>query len=276
MTIINYIINNITNKKIKNIDNIPNLNNSMLTIQKKALIDNLNKKYIFEKIVKTNEPVESNFKYDTKKTIEETVKDNYFLPKQKDTLFWCIYIFKYGMKKFKEIENYGNTELIEKQKCIKYIDRNTGLLKTTKYKITNINIQEIKSDLMTVQTSTSYNVLIAFIFFYNINIYILHENNKMFLSFKNDTNEINHIIMKKNNKYSIVKMNLNNQEVEKYVNHMYCLVHFDKPIKGLSSYKVSDLHDIAKVLNINNYNDYKKNQLYEIIQLQLIWDEQVR
>tara|TARA_B100000900_G_C20568554_1_gene712180 strand:+ start:1057 stop:1887 length:831 start_codon:yes stop_codon:yes gene_type:complete len=276
MTIINYIINNITNKKIKNIDNIPNLTNSMLTIQKKSLIDNLNKKYIFQKNTIDNKTTEIDFKYDKKKTIEETVKDNYFIPKQKDSLFWCIYIFKYGMKKFKEIENYGNTELNEKQKCIKYIESNPNILKTTKYKITNINIQEIKSDLMTVQTSTSYNVLIAFIFFYNINIYILHENNKMFLSFKNDTNEINHIIMKNNNKFSIVKMNLNNEEIEKYVKHMYCLVHFEKPIKGLSTYKVSDLHEIAKILNINNYDSYKKNQLYELIQLQLIWDEQVR
>ena len=67
MTIINYIINNITNKKIKNIDNIPNLNNSMLTIQKKKLIDNLNKKILFEKKTINNDTKEIDFKYDKKK-----------------------------------------------------------------------------------------------------------------------------------------------------------------------------------------------------------------
>lgn len=275
MTILSYILNNINNKKIKNIDDIPNLTNSMLTIEKKKLIDSINKKFILKEL-NNNTNSEIKFKEEKKETIEETVKNNYFTPKQKDTLFWCLYIFKYGMKKFKEIDNYGNTELEEKQKCIKFVEKNHNLLKTTKYKITNINIKEIKSDLMTTQTSTSYNVLIAFIFFYNINIYIVHENNKMFLSFKNDTNEINHIIMKIKNKFSIVKTNINNLDIEKNIKNKFCLVHFDKPIKGLSAYKLSDLYEIAKILNIENYENYKKNQLYELIQLQLIWDEQVR
>lgn len=180
------------------------------------------------------------------------------------------------MNKYNEISNYGNTELKEKQNCIKFIEKNKNLLKTTNYKITNINIQEIKSELMTEQTKTSYYVLLAFVFYYNINIYIIHENRNMYLSFKNDTNTINHVIFKDKNKYRIQKMNVNNLEIDNITRGMYCLVHFNKPIKGLSTYKVSDLHDIARILNIENYTNYKKNELYELIQLKLIWEGEVR
>lgn len=275
MTIINYILNNINNNKINNINEIPNITNSMLTKQKKELIDNVNKKHIIKEEVSNNK-IEFTFKTENKKTTEELVIENYYLPKQKDSLFWCIYIFKYGMNKYNEISNYGNTELKEKQNCIKFIEKNKNLLKTTNYKITNINIQEIKSELMTEQTKTSYYVLLAFVFYYNINIYIIHENRNMYLSFKNDTNTINHVIFKDKNKYRIQKMNVNNLEIDNITRGMYCLVHFNKPIKGLSTYKVSDLHDIARILNIENYTNYKKNELYELIQLKLIWEGEVR
>jgi len=275
MTIINYILNNINNNKINNINEIPNITNSMLTKQKKELIDNVNKKHIIKEEVSNNK-IDFTFKTENKKTTEELVIENYYLPKQKDSLFWCIYIFKYGMNKYNEISNYGNTELKEKQNCIKFIEKNKNLLKTTNYKITNINIQEIKSELMTEQTKTSYYVLLAFVFYYNINIYIIHENRNMYLSFKNDTNTINHVIFKDKKKYKIFKTNVNNLEIENITRGMYSLVHFNKPIKGLSTYKVSELHDIARILNIENYTNYKKNELYELIQLQLIWDDEVR
>ena len=273
MTIINYILSNINNNKINNINDIPNITNSMLTKQKKELIDNVNKKHIIKEEV-TNNKIEFSFKIEKKQTTEELVNENYFLPKQKDTLFWCIYIFKYGMNKFNQISNYGNTELKEKQNCIKFIEKNKNLLKTSNYKITNINIQEIKSELMTEQTKTSYNVLIAFIFYYNMNIYILHENKVMYLSFKNDTNTINHVIMKDEKKFRIVKTNVSEIEIDKIIKKQYCLVHFNKPIKGMSTYKVSELNEIAKILNIDI--SYKKNELYELIQLKLIWEEEKR
>lgn len=273
MTIINYILSNINNNKINNINEIPNITNSMLTKQKKELIDNVNKKHIIKEEV-TNNKIEFSFKIEKKQTTEELVNENYFLPKQKDTLFWCIYIFKYGMNKFNQISNYGNTELKEKQNCIKFIEKNKNLLKTSNYKITNINIQEIKSELMTEQTKTSYNVLIAFIFYYNMNIYILHENKVMYLSFKNDTNTINHVIMKDEKKFRIVKTNVSEIEIDKIIKKQYCLVHFNKPIKGMSTYKVSELNEIAKILNIDI--SYKKNELYELIQLKLIWEEEKR
>ncbi len=273
MTVLQYILKNLNQKKgeIKNINDIPNLNNSMLTVRKKTLIDNVNKQ-ILPDIKSEDKSISIEFKNESNKSNEQTIKDNYFFPKQKDSLFWCVYIFRYGLNKFHNVSNYGNKELSEKQACIKHIDSNKNQLKLGNYRITNINIQEIKSELMTMQTTTSFHVLIAFVFFYNINIYILHDNNKMFLKFTNDINTKTHIIIKDKYKFKIMKMNVENHEIEELTKNKFCLEHFNKPIKGLSTYKVSDLHNIAKILNIENYSTYKKNELYQLIQLQLIWD----
>ena len=283
MTVLQYILNNINQKngEIKNINDIPNLNNSMLTVRKKTLIDDINSilihsdnynKQILPDIKSDDKTVSIEFNNKSNKRDEHPISENYFFPKQKDSLFWCIYIFRYGLNKYHNVSNYGNKELSEKQSCIKHIDTNKNLLKTGNYKITNINIQEIKSDLMTVQTSTSFHVLIAFVFFYNINIYIMHNNNKMFLKFTNDINTTTHVIIKDKYKFKIMKMNVEHHEIEELTKNKFCLEHFNKPIKGASTYKVSDLHNIARVLNIDNYLTYKKNELYQLIQLQLIWD----
>ena len=67
-------------------------------------------------------------------------------------------------------------------------------------------------------------------------------------------------------------MNITNIEIKTITKNMYCLHHYNKPIKGVSTYKVSELNNIAKLLNIANYENYKKKELYELIQLELIWE----
>lgn len=276
MTILKHIINNVHDKhKIKNINNIPNLKNSMLTIDKKKLIDNINKSIIpiittnAINSTKTNNVLIPEFQTDT--PVKYNPINDYFLPKQKDTLFWCLYIFKYGINNYHNISNYGNTELSEKKKCLDFIDKNFNLIKTSNFRITNINIKEIKSELITVQTSTSYNVLIAFIFFYKCNIYLLHNNNLMYIKFTNDVNNINNIIIRDKNKFRIYKINASQEDIIKLSNKRYCFNHFDKPIKGMSTYKVSELNDIANIFNINT--NVKKQELYDSIRMKLIWDD---
>lgn len=271
MPILQHIIDNIHNKhKIKNINNIPNLKNSMLTIEKKTLIDNFNKSIL--PINDNNiEKKKINFEFQTDTPNKYNPMNDYFLPKQKDTLFWCLYILKYGINNYNNISNYGTTELSEKEKCLKFIDNNINLIKTSNFRITNINIKEIKSELLTVQSSTSYNVLISFIFFYKFNIYLLHNNNLMYIKFTNDTNLNNHIIIRDKNKFRIYKTYASPEDIIKFTQKKYCFDHFNKPIKGMSTYKVSELNDIAKIFNINT--NVKKQELYDSIRMQLIWDD---
>jgi hypothetical protein len=270
MPILQHIISNIYDKnKIKNINNIPNLNNSMLTIEKKLLIDNINKSILPKNEI--NQQYKPIIEFQTDVPNKYNHMNAYFLPKQKDTLFWCLYILKYGINDYNNISNYGITELSEKEKCLKFIDNNVSLIKTSNFRITNLNIKEIKSELLTVQTSTSYNVLISFIFFYKFNIYLLHNNNLMYIKFTNDINDINHIIIRDKNKFRIYKTNASQEDIINFSKKRYCFNHFDKPIKGVSTYKVSELNDIANIFNIDI--NVKKQELYDSIRMQLIWDD---
>jgi len=51
-----------------------------------------------------------------------TINDEYFKPRQKDSLFWCFYILKYGFGKY-EMEVGNQHFVIEKQEKFKYIEQ---------------------------------------------------------------------------------------------------------------------------------------------------------
>ena len=48
-------------------------------------------------------------------------KKNIFIPREKDTLFWCFYIIKNGDIKYETL--YNKNEVIEKQIKITYIEK---------------------------------------------------------------------------------------------------------------------------------------------------------
>lgn len=258
--------------KIKNIEDIPNLKNSMLTNVKKKLIDGINNKYIISNTIvkpQTNN-INIQFSYENEPKPTE-IKDSFFKPKQKDTLFWCLYILKYGFSSYNTLRNYGNTQLDEKSKCISYIDNNVPTLKSCNFRITNVNVQEIKSDLLTEHVYTSFHVLAAFVCHFNFNIYIIHDSKKMFLKFMNDINTTNHILLKDNKSFKIMHTNVPSHELDSHFKNMYCLDHFNKPIKGIGSFKVDDIINIAIKLGIDTANK-KKSDLYNDIRMQLIWE----
>ena len=62
--------------------------------------------------------------------VETEKKDEYNLPCQKDTLFWCCYIAKHGYDEYKQIRNnYGTKQMEIQEKISKYIKENSFLLK---------------------------------------------------------------------------------------------------------------------------------------------------
>ena len=67
--------------------------------------------------------------------------------------------------------------------------------------------------------------------------------------------------------------NISNTDLNKLLNNKICLENHNKPIKAISNFKVSDLKDLAIKLNLNlNMDKIKKQDLYNSICLQLIWD----
>jgi hypothetical protein len=203
--------------------------------------------------------------------IEEMVE--FYQPKQNDTLFWCLYIIHYGMKDYNNIKfNYGVKELEEKQRLSAFIRENAARIKNTNYKVTNVLIQEILSELLTSQKETSLSVLGAFTVFYDINLLIVDANDRCMLEFwanKEKDSSLNIYVLRKDKygKYSVQLEWIAPSRVLEMREKYLVLDTYMRPLKAASNYKVEELVELAKRLSIYDDNKkYKKSDLYESIQ----------
>lgn len=192
----------------------------------------------------------------------------------RDTLFWCLYILHHGYLEYMKIQiNYGNMYLNEKKKVYDNLYNKRDLVKTCNMKITNVAFQEIMSDLISYSNKNiDFVLLYAFIAHYKYNIIILNKDKQSFFHFKNDMNgDTTHLIELRKGKYfNISKENMNDDEINTiYTTHI--LLHkYDKPMKGVSSYKVDELKTIAEKLQIN-HDKTKKDELYTQIYKNIAW-----
>jgi len=213
--------------------------------------------------------------------------DNYYNIKFKDNLFWIFYILKYGFSKFeyetsdsslnnnlnkktnkKNDNNFaskGKIFILEKEekfKMLEILKRKKDILK--KYKLKNFN--NIEEDLIHNEI-ISLKTFFSLILIENLNI-ILLENNKYYeLKFNNINSELN-IIEKIDNKYYI-KMDFDENYIENIKEKYLLINNFDSKLKSIGSYKLDDLIDLAKKLNLEiNKNEKKKitkKYLYDLI-----------
>tara|TARA_B100000282_G_C31734927_1_gene492906 strand:- start:444 stop:1238 length:795 start_codon:yes stop_codon:yes gene_type:complete len=210
-------------------------------------------------------------------SIEETPTEEYIQPKQKDSLFWCIFIAKHGYQEYLEIQNHYSSRQMDLQKKIcNYVKDNTHLLKTVNIRITKAMVQEIISDLMTEIKKTSIYVLYAYAFYFQLNIVIMHPNEKCFLKvFTEDENFENTIILLQKNEheqYTLLNDNLSLQEYIDLFNNKFCIENHIRPLKTISNYKVFDLDEIAEKLDLN-FEDkpMRKQEKYDEITKLIKW-----
>ena len=210
-------------------------------------------------------------------SIEETPTEEYIQPTQKDSLFWCIFIAKHGYQEYLEIQNHYSSRQMDLQKKIcNYIKENTHLLKTVNIRITKAMVQEIISDLMTEIKKTSIYVLYVYAFYFQLNIVIMHPNEKCFLKvFTEDENFENTIILLQKNEqeqYTLLNDNLSLQEYIDLFNNKYCIENHTRPLKAISNYKVFDLDEIAEKLDLD-FEDkpMRKQEKYDEITKLIKW-----
>lgn len=222
-------------------------------------------------------------------------KTDFVLPKQHDTLFWCLYIIFHGYNDYNEItHNSGVKELEEKRKIYDFVKDNIYKLKNTNYKVTNILAQEIMSELITVQKETSLNVLLAMIVFYNINIFIVDKDEKCMLEFwsnkenieneKNnnscdedsrdlDNGALTYVLFKDNfGKYKLQIENISAAKIEEMRNTYISIDNYNKPMKSMTAFKVEELEAFARKINVyDETKKYKKVELYDMINKECTW-----
>jgi hypothetical protein len=192
-----------------------------------------------------------------------TNKINYFIPKTNDKLFWIFYVILYGFDKFNLNSKYEfKTEKQFKIELVDKLRKNKSHVKLLKYKISDLENELVNESKITLKIFH----LMCFLFDKSV----LYVNNKIYYDFNYG------------NDYKIVEFNNNNPQLinsiisTEFINNIknnYILINLAKPLKGVSSYKIKDLQDIAFKLNIDimsNLNKKKvKQQLYDEIFLKI-------
>ena len=211
-------------------------------------------------------------KYITEKcNTEKKVIDSIYRPKQKDSLFWCFYILKNGYSNYEmEINNqYFTVEKTEKFKYIDTIRKNKDILKIHKIK----PFTELEDDLANKER-ISVKTFFALCVLENINVLLVDKRKIFELTCVDidDTHPVN-IIHRNNQTYEHhIELNATSDILQKYRETYYKLNNFDSTLKSMGSYKLEELTDLCKKLNINietsvDKKKQTKKDIYELLVL---------
>jgi hypothetical protein len=196
--------------------------------------------------------------------ISEPVKKNdIYVVRQKDSLFWSFYIMKYGLFNY-EINVFRQAFSTEKQEKFKYINlirQNKELLKLHKIK----NLQSLENELAN-ENIISIKTFICICIIENINIYLI-DNRKLYINIFDETLPINIIFKNKNKPNYCIDFQVSEEKINNYKQNYLIMSSFDNNLKSINSYKVSELLDILRKLNLNisSYEKLNKKELYELI-----------
>jgi hypothetical protein len=204
--------------------------------------------------------------------LQNKIKSKIFIPREKDTLFWCFYILKNGDSKYETM--YNKNDIVARQikiECIEKIRKNKQTVKTYKFdSICNIESNLANDKSLNIKTFLTLCVI--------ENMNVLFVNNKTYYElYMNDSKSV-YVVYCLNNKdnkdnnyylrYGFELVSIDNTIDIK--SNLYRIDNVDKPIKSFSSYKVADLIDICNKLAIEIKNketgkNKSKNELYESI-----------
>ena len=216
--------------------------------------------------VKVEEVKENNKSYDKRR---ESKDKNMFEPKQKDTIFWCVFIYMYGYGEYTMVgSKYGNRELEEKQKMILFFKENPKILKTTNHKITNGNIQEIHSEYLSFQNETTLLGVIGLAVFYNVRILLVDASKKTYFDYHTPDTSKTCVLFKNagirgQTKYTF-DMSMTDEKVQMIQNTMLCLEHYTKPLRAISTYSLPELEEIGKRIGVYDEQSNKKIKKQEL------------
>ena len=192
-------------------------------------------------------------------TQQQQQQNKYFMPLQKDTLFWCFYIIYNGYQVYEYETNYFIAEQQFKIQTIERVKKgeNKSVLKENK-----ISKNFLEGGLM---TNITPKILHALCLFYNINIFYVHKNT--YYEIFTNIDKPMHIVKYNcdTNNYSVaLPVNVNVTEHQSYIEKIKSsflkLDNLDKPIRGIATYSVGDLVKICEKLDISIVNDLNKKK----------------
>ena len=202
---------------------------------------------------------------------KKQIHTDFLLPKFSDTLFWCYYIMKNGLSAYEIIHGDGYKDSFEQKIELVYkIRENKELLKQHKWKRNAIEDELVNHKQITISAFMCICAIQKFnvVYIDNRKIYTLIENVEDLSSNLN--------IVEKTERGFALFLGANEDKYKKYtesIEKYWKIDNFNKPLRGISSYKVKDLQDICKKLQLDILNENKtrksKKILYQMIQAHL-------
>jgi hypothetical protein len=201
-----------------------------------------------------------------------------------------MYIAHYGEDNYLAIGNkYGNAEIAEKQKIMEFLKSNKNALKNLHRKITLGAAQEIMSDLMT-NMKTSLLSLVSFSVYYKKNILLLNSINKTFLEYRYDDRSIMSkesaeqgelgpwLVIKYTEKKKYGFYAEEKEDISDIVSEYIHIESPDKPLKGISTYKIGELGvisaripEVFRIPELAKESKMSKPDLYGKLWHYLLW-----
>jgi hypothetical protein len=222
--------------------------------------NNLNKYYLLsEESFKNLNYKPDKVKVDNKKILNE----NNFTIDKEDKLFWSFYIFLNGYDEYYLIKNFFITEKNIKINNIIKIRENKDLLKSHKI------VKSFIENELANEKKISIITLNALALMYKLNILYIKNRFIYVMNYSDDPlKECKNIIEEKKDK-EIYLINLESEIIDQVLNNYYIIDNINKPFNAISYYKIQDLINIAKKLNLDSQNK-KKVDLYTEINNLLI------
>jgi hypothetical protein len=199
---------------------------------------------------------------------KEKEEDTIFIPREKDSLFWCFFIMKYGDIEYEIIQEQNtNIFVTEKKLKIDYVEKlrkEKQLVKEYKFAA----LSEIENQLANEQ---KINVETFFTLCLIEKINVLYVNNKTFFELTIESSACTHIVRRlctkgyrvNSNNFRVGYEGVNEVKAGSYRSTLYKLEDLNKPIKSLASYKVNDILSIFAKLGVDVNNKMSKKELYE-------------
>ena len=253
-----------------------------ISIKHKIENDNLSNektKLSCSSVPTTKKPLQINL------SVPVTLGKSTFIPFQKDTLFWCLYIMKHGQENYNLLGEH--TFVLEKKLKFQYVEdcrKQSDCLKSKKL----ISMSDLENQLANdnvIQLGTFLSLCVL------ENLNVIYFNSTTYYEIISTELGMTHVIEKqptppalkyKNSKptkssiYGYVGL-LNEEGLKTHRLSCYKMETLDKPLKCISSYKVKEIEEICHLFKINifseenkEYNHKKtKSELFHFLQKHL-------
>lgn len=206
--------------------------------------------------------INNNFKNKNKEN--KKVEEDIFVPKEKDKLFWCIYVIIYGRENYELINNkFFEIEKKNKIESVEKIRDNKDKLKQEKLRKTEIEDELVNNNIISLKGLHALALINKLSIIYVGKYYyykFLYNDDKPY------------IIINNNNNIGL-KFNYTEKFLTNILTNYWEIENYNKPLKGISSYSIKELTDICTRLKINildnNGKKKIKKTLYENILMNL-------